>query len=128
MAAVMLGTDYKTLNDLLKSKNVTKMKIGNNTTAERHDIVQDGKVGEGIIISLYKSRIATLSWTETWVYLLDMTHHTPTTRQRINQFLPAGHEVVNRKGKWYIKTPDGEIPFVYDAVNKFPVYANMNGH
>ena len=38
---------------------------------------------------------------------------TPTTKKRINSFLPLGWQVIQRNFKWYVRTPAGEdIPFV----------------
>jgi len=33
---------------------------------------------------------------------------TPTTKERINRYLPAGYRVFQRDFEWFVSTPDGE--------------------
>jgi len=39
---------------------------------------------------------------------------TVTTKARMNQYMPNGH-IYQHKYKWYVKTPDGDVPY-YDGM------------
>lgn len=36
---------------------------------------------------------------------------TPTTKERINRYLPTGYVLYQKNNKWWISTPHGEIAF-----------------
>lgn len=36
---------------------------------------------------------------------------TPTTKNRLNHYLPPGFKVFQKNHKWFLNTPEGHIPF-----------------
>jgi hypothetical protein len=71
-------------------------KVGNNTYAE---ILPDGSVGimlhSTYVVKIHPDKSATLN-SGGW--------HTPTTKDRINQYSPV--RVYQRKGQWYLESGD----------------------
>jgi len=71
-------------------------KVGNNTYAE---ILPDGSVGimlhSTYVVKIHPDNSATLN-SGGW--------HTPTTKDRINQYSPV--RVYQRKGQWYLESGD----------------------
>lgn len=84
MKATLKGTDWKTLKGVLESSRTRPAPIGNNTTAEWDYY--------NIVVRYHGNQIAKLTETgEATVTLAGW--NTPTTRDRVNQFLPPGTQI-----------------------------------
>jgi hypothetical protein len=70
-------------------------KVGNNTYAE---ILPNGSVG----IMLHSTYVVTIHEDNTYT-LRNGGWYSPTTKDRMNKYLPAGVSVIQRKGEWYVK-------------------------
>jgi hypothetical protein len=83
-------------------------KVGNNTYAE---ILHDGSVG----IMLHSTYVVKIHEDNTYT-LQTGGWHTPTTKDRINQYFPG--YVSQRKGEWFVRLNHNnrEYPFVEGMV------------
>lgn len=98
------GNDFVTLKDALKGK--PERKIGHNTTLryDHFDTVVAVRLHWTDIVKVYPTNA---------VELRTGGYHTVTTKERINQFLPPGVAVVQRRGEWFVESrrTDQRVPF-----------------
>lgn len=104
--ANLKSTTYKGLANLTEGK-CRPVKIGHNTYAEMH-----GGTGN-IQITLHRSVIVTIDPADSVRFSL-CGYPTATTRERINQFLPAGRSVFQRDGVQYWAQGHGAEPIELD--------------
>jgi hypothetical protein len=52
-------------------------------------------------------------------------HRTTTTKQRINQLLPAGWSLYQKDYGWYLRAPDGEVQDFFDGI---AIHAGLRTH
>jgi hypothetical protein len=94
------STIYRELDEKLQGRNKDRRKVGNNTYAERRD---DGSIA----IRLHATDIVTVS--PTGLLILESGGwRTVTTKDRINQYLPAGYSLYVNRGIWYLQCPNGD--------------------
>lgn len=82
--------------------------LANNTDIRRN---RDGSIG----IVLHRTEI--LRFSEEVAGYLTITidtggYETTTTKQRINALLPSGYGIYAKKYRWFLSTPDGDVPYV----------------
>lgn len=94
-----MPTTYRQLDAYLGDE--VERGLCNNTRARRDNT--DGI--ETIEITLHGHTIASLG--QYSVYVRDAGWQTPTTKDRINRFLPRGYYVFQQDYVWYIHTPLG---------------------
>ena len=94
----------------------------------KHLLIKSRKVGNNTFEVFYKNgdrairlhRTDIVIWTTissglfSRVILNTNGWETVTTKARMNQYMPNGH-VYQHKYKWYVSTPDGDVPY-YDGM------------
>ena len=98
-------TTYAELDELLGKRD--SRKVGNNTYVKR--------MVDGIAVRLHATDILFFHPNETVTMDVD-GWHTPTTLNRLNQYLPAGVRVSSNRSVWYLSLPGGTVPYVDGAV------------
>lgn len=101
--------DYPTAAKFLGDKG--SRKLANNTKVYR--VMLRGYYGlvDEIHVRLHNTDI--VSYREDGIITLNSGgYQTTTTKQRMNQLLPPGYGISQTKFKWYLRTPEGEVPFV----------------
>lgn len=89
---------YKALDD--KDEKT----IGNNTKLVR---TRNGDVR----VLLHGNGILRYVRNENDIVISDGGHQSSTTKDRLNRYTPSGYSVVQRDYDWYLKTPNGRVPF-----------------
>lgn len=99
--AKLAATTFHGLNRMLSGSTTTR-KIGNNTVATRC------WESDNIAITLHGHRIVELAPNGDVMFTL-AGYPTVTTRERVNQFLPAGFRLYQSDWTQYLSTRTGEI-------------------
>lgn len=87
--------DYQDANAKLTGRNSQRRKLENNTYLERR--------GENIAVKLHATDIITYLPNGEVVLSAGGCWRTVTTKSRMNQFLPYGFGIAQRKGQWYVE-------------------------
>jgi len=90
-------TTYKDLDASLTGRNAKGRKLGNNTYAER----REGLSAPAIAVRLHATDVLTF-YQDGRVVLNTGGWKTVTTKDRINEYIPAGFRVLSIRGTWYL--------------------------
>lgn len=98
--AKLTATTYQSLVNLHHRRSKSTVRIGNNTISEFD--------GDEVVIRLHGHEIITLHHTGLVRFSL-AGFPTVTTRDRINQFLPAGFRLYQSNWEQLVSNPAGEV-------------------
>jgi len=103
MAALLTHSTYGLVIAL---RDRAERKIGHNTYAIRQDSTT-------IIVKFHNSIIVELNYKQRTIKLYNDGYFTSTTKERLNQFIPAGYRIFQQAGQWYVYEHASGINYIW---------------
>jgi hypothetical protein len=117
MAQLIPVRNHAAAENLLKNRS--SKKLGHNTYMYKTKNAYEIQYRDTVVVTRFPDDSVKLN-SGGW--------RTPTTKQRINEYIPIGYSLYQEKGLWYVSTPTGETLLFQDGMKIDPHTDVVTGH